>query len=189
LRELSRRATANWSIKSRASFRGGYDDVIARLGTGPSLLADQYDRVVPVRKKARAISGQAIETKENQYEKEDAVGSVHLAINNLVSALHGIRTASPMPDEPLTIELGEDRVFILQDGLVVCRPHNFMNVDAIPFGDLTAAIKVIPYPPRDEGSSSGSGGESGGSRQTHNPETGSGGERQCPICLGTGKIK
>lgn len=29
----------------------GYDDVIKKLGTGPSLLADPYVRVVPVRKK------------------------------------------------------------------------------------------------------------------------------------------
>lgn len=119
--------------------------------------------------------------------KKDAVSSVHLAINNLVSALHGIRATKAIPDEPLTVELGEDRVFVLQDGCVICRPNDFANVDAIRFGDLQVAIKVIKYPPREDPSGS-SGGKPGGSDKTPKPKEGSAGERQCPVCLGTGII-
>ena len=123
-------------------------------------------------------------------EKIDAVGSVHLAINTLVSALHGIRATKLIPDESLAIELGEDRVFVLKDGMVICKPSNFMNIDAIPFGDLNTAIKVIDYPPREEGSSGGSRGSGSSEAPAPHPETGKGGgERECPVCLGTGKLK
>src|SRR5438876_10864429 len=92
-------------------------------------------------------------------EKNEAVGSVHLAISHLASALHGISVADLTHTEPLAIELGDDKVFVLDNGLVICKPDRLMGLDPRLLGDRTASIKILPYPslPEHEGRSSGSG--------------------------------
>lgn len=117
--------------------------------------------------------------------KDDAIGSVHFAINNLVSTLEGIHTQEEIGHDSLEVELGEHRVFLLQGGVVVCQPYNFPNVYGVIPGERVLGIKVLPYEP-ETGAGSGSSAPQG-DHPTTSPAAG--GDKKCPTCDGTGRVK
>ena len=117
--------------------------------------------------------------------KDDPIGSVHFAISNLASALHGISLNEEL-EYPLEIELGDDRIFVLHGGVVISQPNNFPHVSGIPsYERLVAGIKVRPYPSNEPSGGSSSKPEESKTAPSHT----AGGDKTCPVCHGTGKVK
>ena len=119
--------------------------------------------------------------------KDDALGSVHLAINNLVSTLHGIHRQEEIGHDSLEVELGEHRVFLLHGGVVVCQPHNLPNVLGVMAGQHVLGIKVLPHDPIEAGGGSAPSSSPQGVQPTTSPAAGE--DKKCPTCDGTGKVK
>jgi hypothetical protein len=114
-------------------------------------------------------------------KKGDAIDSMHLALNDLSSALYRISRDEGIGDYPLEVNIGTDRLFVLDEGLVVYRP----DCGGIPCEQVRTSIKVLPYPPTETGGGSGHSGE----EQKPKPSPEPGADKVCPACNGTGKVK
>jgi hypothetical protein len=117
--------------------------------------------------------------------RDEATGSLHLAMNHLVSAISGIQTASELPSGPVRLRIGDDRVHVFENRMVVCQPRGMILPTPQQVGSFVTAVVAGEYEDSDDLSDpSQSSGE--GDSPIWVPDNS--GRIKCPCCKGTGKM-